>query len=143
MSQNTTLDTLTNRLDRLEWQHRRLKLAGTILVLVLAGVGVMGQMIPRAVSKVVEAERFVLRDMKGNMLAILGTGASGKSALVLYDQSGKIRAELGVLADGTSRLALADPNGKNRAGLIVLPDGASGLGLRDQNGKIRAGPGSR
>ncbi len=137
MSQNTTLDALTHRLDRLEWQHRRLKLAGFILLLTLIALGAMGQMIPRAVPKVVEAERFVLRDTTGKILAALGTEASGILALSLADQTGKVRARLGVQADGGPVLALVDQNGKPRIGLGVAADGAPGLLLSDQNGKVR------
>ncbi len=132
-----TLDTLTQRLDRLERENRRLKVAGAILLLALAAVGAMGQMTPRAVPKVVEAERFVLRDTKGNILAIMGTEASGTS-LSLYDQKGKPRAWLGVTADGAPVLALFDQNGKDRAGLVLGADGTPALALLDQNGKRRA-----
>jgi len=132
-----TLYTLTQRLDRLERENRRLKVAGAVLVLALVAVGAMGQMIPRAVSKVVEAERFVLRDTTGKGLAILGTDASGILALSLADQTGKIRAGLVVTPDGMPVLSLYDQNGKPRAGLGVLADGTPGLALHDQNGKER------
>ncbi len=132
-----TLDTLTQRLDRLERENRRLKLAGVILLLALAAVGAMGQMIPRAVPKVVEAERFVLRDTRGKILATLGTEASGTS-LSVYDQNGKPRAGLSVIADGAPVLVLFDQNGKDRAGLVLGADGTPALALLDQNGKRRA-----
>ncbi len=133
-----TSDTLTKRLDRLERENRRLKIAGAFLVLALVAVGAMGQMIPRAVSKVVEAERFVLRDATGKIMAILGTEPGVPAPkLFLYDQNGKTRAMLSVLADGTPGLALFDQNGKGRAGLLLLASGAPGLGLHDQNGKNR------
>ncbi len=133
------LNTLTQRLDRLERENRRLKIAGAILLLALAAVGAMGQVLPKAVPKVVEAERFVVRDTKGKVLATLGTEASGLPALVLSDQNGKRRAGLFVLADGEPHLGLFDQNEKRRAVLAVLADGAPALFLADQNGKDRAG----
>jgi len=132
------LNTLTHRLDRLERDNRRLKLGGAFLVLALVSVGAMGQVLPKAVPKVVEAERFVLRDTKGKILAALGTRSSG-TVLFLYDQNGKARAGLSLLADGSPGLVLADQNGKERATLIVLADGSPSLSLADQNGKTRAG----
>ncbi len=133
-----TSSTLIERLDRLERENRRLKIAGAILLLVVAAGGAMGQVLPKAVPKVVEAERFVLRDTKGKILATLGAEASGLLALVLYDQNGKARAVLGVVADGRPVLSLLDQNGKDRAGLGLLPDGVPTLSLLDQNGKDRA-----
>jgi hypothetical protein len=60
-----TLNMLTRRLDRLERENRRLKLTVALGVLVLAAVALMGQAKSPAVSKVVEAEQFVLRDAGG------------------------------------------------------------------------------
>ncbi len=76
-------DTLTQRLDRLERENRRLKLAGAFLVLALVAVGAMGQVLPKAVPKVVEAERFVLRDPGGKIVATLGTEGPGTPSLTL------------------------------------------------------------
>jgi hypothetical protein len=135
-----TLNTLTQRLDRLERDNRRLKIAGAILLLALAAVGAMGQVLPKAVPKVVEAERFVLRDTKGKILATL-IEALGTPALVLFDQNGKARAGLTVLPDGRPGLSLYDQNEKKRAGLTVVGDGTPSLALSDQNEKVRAGLG--
>ncbi len=136
---DSTLDPLTARLDRLERENRRLKLAGAILLLALAAVGAMGQVLPKAVPKVIEAERFVLRDTKGKIVAILGADAPGTPALSLHDQNEKVRAALAIAADGRPFLALLDQNGKQRAALSVGVDGTSALLLSDQNGKLRAG----
>ncbi len=129
---DSTLDTLTQRLDRLERENRRLKVAGTIVFLVLVAVGAMGQVLPKAVPKVVEAERFVLRDARGKMLATLGT-----DGLVLADQNGKFRAALGVGTDGSASLIFDDQNEKPRVTLGVLDDGTPHLALLDQNEKPR------
>ena len=77
MDNESTLDTPTQRLDRLERENRRLKFAGAILLLALAAVGAMGQVLPKAVPKVVEAERFLLRDARGRVRPPAeGAGAS-------------------------------------------------------------------
>jgi len=131
-----TLDRLTQRLDRLERENRRLKVTGAVLVLALAAGGVMGQ-VPKAVPRVVEAERFVLRDTKGKVLATLGTEASTPS-LALFDQNGKTRAVLMVLANGAAGLFVDDQNGKTRVLLGVGADGTPAVSLLDQNEKRRA-----
>ncbi len=139
MDNESTLDTLTPRLDRLERENRLLKIGGAILLLGLAAVGAMGQVLPKAIPKVVEAEQFVLRDTKGKIRAGLEVRAAGAPGLVLYDQNGKARAALNVLADGSPGLVLADQTENPRA-ILTLPadDGAPRLHLSDRNGKIRA-----
>ncbi len=135
------LDTLMQRLDRLERENRRLKVAGAILLLALAAVGAMGQVLPKAVPKVVEAERFVLRagqnalfpDTRGKIRASLGTDLLGTPALELDDQNEKAVARLAIVL-GTPTLTLYDQNGKVRAVLDGTPD----LSLYGQNGKGRA-----
>lgn len=138
MDNESTLDTLVPRLDRLERENRYLKLAGTILLLALAAGGAMGQAVAKAVPKVVEAERFVLRDTTGKPRARLSLLPDGGTGLTLFDQNGKARAGLGLLPDGWPALTLVDQNGKLRAKLSLLPDGRPALTLADQNEKPRA-----
>ena len=76
MNNESTLDTLTQRLDRLERENRRLKIAGAILLLALAVVGSMGQVLPKAVPKAVVAEQFVLLDQNGKPRAGLSAGTA-------------------------------------------------------------------
>ncbi len=141
-----TLDSLAQRLDRLERENRRLKLAGAILLLALVAVGAMGQVLPKAVPKVVEAERFVLRDTKGKTRGGLGVLADGTTALAFYDQNEKVRAVLGVEPAGPS-LVLYGQNSETRAvlghiGLETKATGtveqrpASSLVLFDRDGKV-------
>jgi hypothetical protein len=135
-----TLNPLTQRLDRLERENRRLKIAGAIVLLAVVAVGAMGQVLPKAVPKVLEAERFVLRDTSGKILATLGPSPLGPG-LSLYDQSGKIGASLlatlGPNLFGPG-LSLFDQSGKIGASLVLLA-GTPTLNFNDQNGKARAG----
>ncbi len=106
------LNTLTQRLDRLERENRRLKLVGAILLVALAAVGAMGQVLPKAVPKVVEAEQFIVRDTKGKIRASLDV-VSGVPGLDLLDQNEKTRARLAVAAgDGAPNLDLFDRDGQ-------------------------------
>ncbi|MFQ5850780.1 MAG: hypothetical protein ACE5JU_09360, partial [Candidatus Binatia bacterium] len=63
----TTVDNLVRRLERLEREDRRLKLAGALVLLGIAAMVVMGQTRAREAAKVIEAERFLLRDISGNI----------------------------------------------------------------------------
>jgi hypothetical protein len=70
-----TVDTLTQRLDRLERESRRWKLAACLSVLGMVAVALIGQAAPRY--RIVEAEKFVLRDSAGRVRATLGAQSSG------------------------------------------------------------------
>ena len=95
------METLARRLDRVERENRWLKRWGALALAVMAAVVLMGQATGSKVAKVVEAERFVVRDASGNTRAVLGstvlettqTGAVEKrppSSLVLFDKNGKV-----------------------------------------------------
>jgi hypothetical protein len=108
------------RLKRLEKENKRLrKLIQTI--------------VPQP-GRIVEAERFVLRDASGKTRAELGL-VEDEPSLQLYDASGKVRAVLRLIA-GWPALWLIDASGKPRVALGVDADelrrqlaGASGKPL--------------
>ena len=65
-----TMETLARRLDKVERENRWLKLAGVVAVAVIAAVVLMGQATPSKVAKVIEAEKFVLKDIHGKVRAL-------------------------------------------------------------------------
>lgn len=89
------------------------------------------------VGKVVEAERFILRDASGKIRAELGVEGDGMAALRLYDTAGQRRAELAVNAGGTPWLGLYDETGKVRA-FLHAEDLVANLALYDGAEKVRA-----
>ena len=64
---NPTMEAVVERLDRVERENRRLKKAGVAILAGIAGVVLMGQAMPTKVAKVVEAEKFVLKDTAGKV----------------------------------------------------------------------------
>jgi len=60
-----TMGSLVQRMERLEQENCRMKLAGVLVLLGIAAVIVMGQAKATKVAKVVEAEKFVVRDENG------------------------------------------------------------------------------
>ncbi len=124
-----------HRLDRLERENRCLKWVGSAVLIGLAILALMGQATPARVQKVVEAERFVLRDTYGKLRATL-TVEGGSAGLKLFDETGTARAALALL-NGWPALSLQDQAGKPRAMLGVSP-GESGLIFFDAAGKSRA-----
>ena len=96
------LDVLTQRLDRLERETRRLKQLGAVVLIGIIAMAVMGQTLPGRVAKVVEGERLLLRDSSGRPFAVLGSS----EGLAFFGHSGAVRALLS--ADG---LSFADHTG--------------------------------
>lgn len=67
------MDDLVERLDRLERENHWLKRIGALAVVVISGVFMMGQALPK--NRIVEAEKFVLKDTGGKVRAILGAAS--------------------------------------------------------------------
>lgn len=152
-----TMERLVQRLDRLDWENRRLRRAGVAALAVIAAVVLMGQATGSKVAKVVEAEKFILRDVKGNSRGEL-TVTAGASVLWLSDEDGNIGAALNVVPNGRRVLELSDKNGVRaeftvrhndthlllydksfvpRIGMEVQPDNRPILQLADKKAKSR------
>ncbi len=128
-----TPDSVVRRLERVERENRRLKRWGSVMLLGIACLTMMGQ---TQSGKTVEAERFVVRDTKGKVRAELGAFPEGKTALVLYDQERRPRVEVRILPDGRMGLAISDENERPRAILRVLSTGAGVISLFGSDGKL-------
>lgn len=126
------IEELTRRIDAAQRQNRRWQWTVTVTLAVTAGAVILNQTFPVKLGKVIEAERFVLRDARGGYRAELGF-MDGASFLLLNDRDGKPGAALSVLPDGPRRLSLFDREGRARSVLTAQVDGDSGLQLFDRN----------
>ena len=133
-SDSTTIDLLAERLKKLEEQNLRFKRAAAVLGTAAACLLLMGQSQPDG--RVIEAQKFMIRDDNGTARAALMMGAKGP-ALAMYDGEGRVRAALSVLQEGPS-FGLANDHGDLQAALALTSTGPS-LILDDANGKLRAG----
>jgi mono/diheme cytochrome c family protein len=79
-------------------------------------------------AKVVDAEKFILRDANGLCRAELGL-LGGRPCLSLFDGMGICRTRMVVSADGSTRLSSYDRNGQLRATVLVPPEGDPRLDL--------------
>ncbi len=125
------MDNLLRRLDRLERQNRRFKLAGSLMLIGFAALVLMGQAKPSNVAKVIEAEKFILRNTDGKTRGVLLISDDGNPALALFDKNGKMRvrldaSKLGFFGVG---LSLFDEIGNGRAALLLTPAGMPVLNL--------------
>jgi hypothetical protein len=119
--------TLRDRVEGLERENRRLKLAGALGLALLAALALMGQ----ARARTVEAHRVVVRDAGGQLRAELTA-----AGLSIYDGKEKIRAALGVGGDARSGLSLYDPGERTRMTLYVASDGGAAIQLADERGSV-------
>ena len=74
-----TIEALARRVEQLERDNRRWRRGATLGLLLLVSGGLLGQapVLPGA-AKVLEAERFNLRDGSGNLRGSLGATTKGK-----------------------------------------------------------------
>ena len=133
----STLDTMRNRLDRLERESRRLKRVTLVVGLGAAAALVMGQTAPHRSIRTLDAEEFVLRDSRGQIRASLGT-TQGPTATILQIQgdNGKPRTRITVSGDGTSSLEFMDSGDRVRLLLGIRDNGLPRIWLGNEAGKI-------
>jgi len=129
--------TVEQRLDQLERENRRLKLAG-IVVVVLGGAALLWAL-SQLVGRTVEARRFIFRDWGGEKRVEITIGSEGKAGLWLYDKTGKFRATFTVTATGAPDIILYDENGRNRAEFGLLPDNSPASPFRSRAGLPASG----
>lgn len=123
---------LMRRVEATERENRRWQWMVTAGLAVTAVLVIFNQVMLAGPGKVLEAERFVLRDAEGRYRAELGF-IDGASVLLLNDRDGRPGAALSVFPDGPRRLSLLDREGRTRSVLTARVDGDSGLRLFDQN----------
>jgi hypothetical protein len=125
-TEREAIQVLSDRLDVLERQNRRLR-HGVILALIAPGcVFLMGQAVPPKTApvkavKAAEAGKFLLRDGRGRTRAELGLFAD-RPALVFYDESAKRTMSLGVDSGGEG-LTLFDSGSEEAAVFTNTPAG--------------------
>jgi hypothetical protein len=85
-SQTPDIQTILERLEKLERHNRRLKRAGALALVVVSAVLLMGQAAPK--SRIVEAEEFVVKDSSGKMRAVFGVAGKDAPRLLLFESGG-------------------------------------------------------
>lgn len=122
---------MMNRLERLEKQNRSFKQIGTLGLILIGSVLLMGQASPK---RTVEANEFVLKDSSARIRGRLSIKNDGPM-LELLGNSGETGAVLAVGADGAG---LSLGYGNSRYMPVNLTMGKSGpdLNLNDATGHI-------
>jgi hypothetical protein len=117
------------RISRLERQNRRVKIAGTIAMVLAASIVVMGQ---AKTAVVITANEFVLRDSDGIARAKIGMGVDlthkDGPAIVLFDAKGNPRISLSTSAED-ARVEVKSSQPGVFSTMWAGPPGISGSGL--------------
>jgi len=103
----SSVDLLSDAVQRLERENLRLKRIGISLLVVIGATLVMGQ---SPSTRTVEAETFVLRGSDGNVKAKLGT-KNGSTEFVFYSDAGQSGVAIKSDADGEV-LEMRDDSGE-------------------------------
>ena len=111
------------RLEKLERDNRRLRMAFGAVLLAIVAVVALGAVSANQIPDVIEAHAFRVRDENGT--ARVAMGADG---IFYWDENGTMRASM--VADG---ILYWDENGTGRASM-----GADGISYRDEDGTTRA-----
>lgn len=133
MMDRPTLESVDQRLDRLEWENRRLKRVGVVLLVGLSALPLMGQISPSKGARVIQAEQFVALDKEGHARAKVVEA----ERFVVVDKDGHTRAYLGDLPDSSPIFALTTKTGKPRVSLSVEADESVRLELLDPSNTQR------
>lgn len=112
---------ILRRIERLERQNRRMKLAGLGALVIAGAFLLMGQASGPHTLPEVRANSFVLVDAQGKQRATLDI-IMDQPRLALSDTNGTIRAALAISLGGPA-LVLVGSNGSAAASLAVQPDG--------------------
>ena len=151
MTQHTNeTQAILNRLEKVEAEYRRLKICGVTAAIVIAAFVLMGQ--ASTPPKVIEAERFVLKDSSGNIRGWLGLlregseltlGNSNKEPMMTLQVSekasdlhfqGRENSGMNLGVDfGVPAISMAGQRGSGQATLRVNDVGPS-FRLRDSKG---------
>lgn len=130
------IDTIIQRIERLERQNRRWKVLVSIIVAVCGSLLLLGAK-PQVVEEV-RARSFVLVDKAGTPLARLGQLPHGSLGLGFYDKGNKARLLLSVDDDGGASVGLYGKDGRGSATMMVRKDSSTSLRLLDPLWRVRA-----
>jgi hypothetical protein len=129
---------LVVRLDRLERENRKLRRLG-LAALAFGGIGVLGA--AATVCDSVSAERFIVRDTRGNeRVRLTAYETGGIPKLSFMNERGQVVFSLGVTEKSTGYIEVAGTNGPVRSA-FGIQDGRAVLEpvAKGEGGEAKAG----
>jgi hypothetical protein len=157
----STNEAMTERLDGLERENRRLRWIATAMMAGALSLGAVAIFHRDRGAKKLETQQLVLRDQEGRLRGSFGVDEAGLPSLKVYDHRGLEQVMLGVQSDdmamlslsnrgatrilldtsvdGYTSLRLFDPVQNEKASLVIKPDNAVGLRLAGGDQALRLG----
>ena len=129
-SETSKSATLEQRIERVERENRRLKIAALTALLGLGGAFSLGA--AASPPQKLEAETIVLRDAQGKSRIVLGVDEEGPG-IAFLDTKGKLRLNLGLAKEGPA-VDLLDAAEHPRATLLLTEDHGPSLHFVDKKG---------
>lgn len=117
MTDQANLQSIAQRLERVESENRRLKRLCLAAIVIVGAVLFMAQ---APSHRTVEAQSFVLKDAAGRARAELSLAANDIPTLTMRDAKGEPRVTLG--AGDNPFLTMSNPDSSERIQLFVAPD---------------------
>ena len=96
----------------------------------------MGQATPAPAPRVIEAEKFVVRDADGQARVLLTTNADGTALVTVMDRFGRSRAGIAVNPDHSSAVFLQHRSAKPAVGIAIGSNEIPGALMYDTNGNV-------
>jgi hypothetical protein len=126
---------IEDRMARLEREHRRLKVAGLLMLLIVASAFLMGQ--SRMATSYV-ADSFTLNRPGGGVSGLFWTGP-GRPTLTLFGSAAdsEDRANMAVLERDIASVWVRGNGNSGAATLRASPDGQPSIYLQDTSGRTR------
>lgn len=131
------IDSLSERVERLERECRRWRWAGIVAALGAASTVVAGANRLEDAPKTIRAESFAVIDGQGRTKAVLGSDLEGKGRHVLefLDADGRRRLVAGFdEGNGVPAISLTDPDGREQVAIHVVPKQGAVMALGDRPG---------
>lgn len=135
-------DALALRLERLEFENRRLlRVLASLAALACAlGIGAAATAaFMLGVNRPLNAGSLVLRNPKGDIAALLSIGKAGSPALSLYGPDKNLSMFMGLTSTGAPQLAFYGPDQALRFIAGIAGDGLPVVRLNGVDGKVRLG----
>jgi hypothetical protein len=130
---------VTQRLERLEQENRRLKRIGATALLAVGALFLMGQTAPKPkVHDLLRTRALVVVNAKGEPRALMQVTDDDTATLSLGGFDARARLMIAATPDGRSSLALLDRQRVARAEMTLTEGKGVALMLRDKTGSAEA-----
>jgi hypothetical protein len=132
------IESLEDRIGKLEKQIRRLGIIGIVAVIVLVLAVLTTYVYPRTSVRDVKAQNFIVQDESGITRAFLGVDKDNTAGLFINSQEGEPRFVLYIKPNGEEVLRMLDSMNARRFIVSISPEGNPSVSLLDKDGNAVA-----